>query len=385
MTLSPSNRYVKYTPVVLTSAFNVTFPIFDQADMKVFVGGIQTLLFSVTGTFSGGRSSDAQVVLVTAVTGVDVEIYGNRGPARTNNYLSNSPSLAENLQIDADILTAIQQEQARDFGRSIKVPVSEAGGAELPPAALRANKFLSFDALGNFILSLLGPTGAPVSPFMANTLLVANAAQLLASAGITSPAAALNILSGNGSSATITTDLLTLKDAAGAETLATFLLNGAFKAYYDNALKLETQATGAKVTGALSADTVAGAWIASQAEAIAATIATKIITPSVLQGFWDDHFTLSLGSDGFITFRMQGQNFKLQWVSYSLAAPASSTVSVAWPSPFANACRFAIPLSFGAAVNQIGLLGPLDRFNVGVVKGSSDTAARSGLVFGVGY
>ena len=263
MTLSPSIRYVKYTPVVLTSAFNVTFPIFDPADLRVFVGGVQTLLFSVTATFVGGRSSDAQVILVSAVTGVDVEIYGHRDPARTNNYLSNSPSLAENLQNDADILTAIQQEQARDFGRSIKVPVSEAGGAELPAAAQRANKFLAFDALGNFILSLLGPTGAPVSGYMASALLSANGAALLASMGITSPAAALNLLTGNSSSATIAADLLTLKDATGAEVLASFLANGAFKAYFDNALKFETQAAGAKVTGALSADTAAGNWLSA--------------------------------------------------------------------------------------------------------------------------
>lgn len=129
-----------------------------------------------------------------------------------------------------------------------------------------------------------------------------------------------------------------------------------------------------------------GLWsVASSVEAIAGILATRLITPSVLPAWWDDHFTLSMGADGYIAFKIQTNLIKLQWVSYSLAAPGGSTVTVAWPSPFATACRLAVPMCFGASVQQIGLAGPLDRFNVQVIKGAGDTSAHTGLVFGLGY
>lgn len=291
MTIPSDNRYRKYTPIVPTSAFAVGFPIFSFADLKVFVAGIETPYFSVTGTFSEGRSVNAQIALVTPASGVDVEIYGARTPARTGNYPNNSPNLAENLQIDADVLTAVQQEQARDFGRSIRVPVSEAGGAELPPAAERANKFFGFDALGNVVLSLLGPTGAPVSSYIASFLTSNNAASARSSieaAGLpsTQTFSGKNTFSdevtiasdkpivfgvsrlvellystvGNKwiGRATAATTWLSLRfsnfeinNFDNTKSLIRGLLNGAIELYFNGLKRLETDSAGVVVTGRL--------------------------------------------------------------------------------------------------------------------------------------
>lgn len=124
MTISASNRYHRYSPVVLTAAFDVPFPIFSASDLRVVVDGVDTGAYSVTATFVDGRSVNAVVTLAVAATGVDVEIFGNRVPRRENQYLDSSPNLAKNLQYDADVLTAEQQEIARDFGRSLKLPLS---------------------------------------------------------------------------------------------------------------------------------------------------------------------------------------------------------------------------------------------------------------------
>jgi hypothetical protein len=133
MTLSPSDRYMKYVPVVSTSTFLIPFPIFSADDLRVRVDGEDTELFSVTATFINGRSTNASFTLVTPAFMVDVEVIGTRVPARTNNYLATSPDLARNLQNDADILTAVQQEQARDYRRAIKGPLGFTGTLELDP------------------------------------------------------------------------------------------------------------------------------------------------------------------------------------------------------------------------------------------------------------
>lgn len=121
MSLAYSQRYDSYSPVVSTDTFNVTFPIFSADDLRVYVDGVETLDFSVSATFAGGRSDDASVVLDAAVSGVDVEIYGAKAPARATSYLPSSPNLAENLQFDVDVLTAIVQEQVRDTLAAIAV------------------------------------------------------------------------------------------------------------------------------------------------------------------------------------------------------------------------------------------------------------------------
>lgn len=99
--------------------------MFNTADVDVFVDGVQTEAYSITATFTNGRSEDAVVILTTAVTGVDVELYGARDPRRENEYSGNSPDLARNLQRDLDALTATQQEQKREADRAIRVAVGQ--------------------------------------------------------------------------------------------------------------------------------------------------------------------------------------------------------------------------------------------------------------------
>lgn len=121
MPLEQSNRYKLHQPVVETDEFIVGFPLFGVEDLTVYVDGVLNELFSVVATFTNGRSDDAVIQLVTAVSGVDVEIYGTRTPRRDDDYIDNSPALAQRLQEDADRLTAVQQEQARDYQSAIRV------------------------------------------------------------------------------------------------------------------------------------------------------------------------------------------------------------------------------------------------------------------------
>lgn len=113
MTLASDDRFHRYQPVVDTTDFLVPFPIFSADEVSVFIDGEETELFSVTATFSAGRSSDATVVLNTAANGVDVDIVGSIAARRDNSFLPNSPNLAQNIQNDLDFLAAALQETDR--------------------------------------------------------------------------------------------------------------------------------------------------------------------------------------------------------------------------------------------------------------------------------
>jgi len=157
MTLAFSERYKRYDPTVLTVQFEVPFPLFDDDDLKVSVDGVEITEFSVTASFSNGRSDDAVVRLVTPVTDVSVEVFGDRVPRRENNYLANSPNLAENLQRDMDAITAVLQEQLRDFSSALRVSREvESVSALALTAAQRAGRAIVFSPDG---LALgVGPT-----------------------------------------------------------------------------------------------------------------------------------------------------------------------------------------------------------------------------------
>ena len=117
MSLAFSTRYKSYSPVVSTTDFLVTFPVYDVADLLVKVDGVETAAFSVTATFSGGISTDATVVLDSAVSGVSVEIFGDRQPRRENALTGGAPRFAETIQSDLEAVIATQQELYRGFER----------------------------------------------------------------------------------------------------------------------------------------------------------------------------------------------------------------------------------------------------------------------------
>lgn len=220
MTISTSTRYKKYEPTVLTDTFLVTFPLFATEDLTVKVDGIDTALFSVTATFVSGRSDDASITLNTAVSGVDVEIYGTRVPHRDSNYLGSSPSLAQNLQFDADVLTVVQQEQARDVAQA----VSDAASA-----------VAAVDAVAGYASA-------------ASDSAIAAAASAVAAATF-DPAL---YVAKNATNLIISTAKFTLKNAAATETLAEFTENSLSVLKFDNTSRFWTTATGAEIFGSLA-------------------------------------------------------------------------------------------------------------------------------------
>lgn len=182
------------------------------------------------------------------------------------------------LEAQLDLSVMRLQELDGQSKRSVKTPPAELQGLELPPAADRAGKFLAFDALGRAIVSLLSPTGAPVSPFMAAFLQAASAAaaqqglqlgqiaqkfldgiplqfgtDVDAAFSFDNAAGVLREVLGAGIERHMRADIFRLLNATGNKTLAQAFANGAFEAYFDNVKKLATTSVGAEVLGHLIA------------------------------------------------------------------------------------------------------------------------------------
>lgn len=180
--------------------------------------------------------------------------------------------------------------------------------------------------------------------------------------------------------------VIELTKVGGSEVMAKFSADGASELFHDGTKRIETISTGAKITGALQADTVSGTWLATLAEMQAGSNTTKITTPKLVADAIDERFTASYGSNGYISFKInQGTpRLYLQWGRYSVAAPAGAGQRVTYPVAFSNFVLSAWVSVDNAAAQMIGIVGS-DRFGYTVQKGSGDSGARTGWFFAIGY
>ncbi len=127
VTISESQRYTTYSPVVSTTNFPVNFPLFDNDDLFVSVDDVQTTDYTVTATYVEGISTNAVVVMNSGVIG-DVLIAGMRAPARTDQFITGGSLPISGFNYSLNRLEIEAQEARRDIDRSHKAPFGEAGG-----------------------------------------------------------------------------------------------------------------------------------------------------------------------------------------------------------------------------------------------------------------
>ena len=149
--LTPRNQY---TATSGQTAFTYSFPIFEDGDLKVYIGEtLQTLTtdYTVSGA---GTDNGGTVTLTTGATLNDiVTIYRDLPVERTTDFQANGDLLAETLNDELDALTMMVQQIEYDlnsrclrFGQfTTGIPLSEF----TENAADRANKVLAFDSSGD--------------------------------------------------------------------------------------------------------------------------------------------------------------------------------------------------------------------------------------------
>lgn len=124
---APDDRISEYNPVVSTTEFPATFPIFDNDDLKVFVEGEERDDFAVSATYVEGISSNARAVFASGLTG-KIQVVGARDPRRTNRFISGAPLPIRDVNLALDTVEAEVQEIHRQVERAHKAPFGVDGG-----------------------------------------------------------------------------------------------------------------------------------------------------------------------------------------------------------------------------------------------------------------
>jgi len=149
--LTPRNQY---TATNGQTVFAYSFPIFADADIKVYIGSTLKTLTTHYTVSGAGTDNGGNVTLGTgATTGDIVTIYRDMPVARTSDYQTNGDLLAETLNDDLDKLAMMIQQIEYDlnsrtlrFGQfTTGIPLSEF----TENASDRANKVLSFSSTGD--------------------------------------------------------------------------------------------------------------------------------------------------------------------------------------------------------------------------------------------
>lgn len=148
--ISATSPRVQYTVgSSSTTTFAYGFPIFQDADLKVFVGStLKTLTthYTVTGA---GTTSGGNVVMTTGneVTNADVTIVRDITISRTTDFPTSGSFQVDSLNTELDTITAVQQELEDDISRSLKLSDEDATATlTLPLKDARKGRYLAFNA-----------------------------------------------------------------------------------------------------------------------------------------------------------------------------------------------------------------------------------------------
>jgi hypothetical protein len=269
VTIPATDPYILYTASGGQTVFVIPFPFFATADIVVAVNDV--VLgggFTVTGTsVDGGFSSGTVTFTVGRTVNDRVAIYRRTPLRRTTDFPYPSTTLnIQSLNTDLDRIVALQQEAGQDYARALRVPDSDPVPTELPAAAARAGKLLTFDSSGNPAMSTLTLGGTvTVSGYAAQLLDDPDAATARGTLGATTVGDALFIAASQA----------TARTALGLGTAATqastaFAASGAVTG---SALTMATARLLGRTTASTGAveEITVGAGLALNAGALAAT------------------------------------------------------------------------------------------------------------------
>ena len=151
MTVSNTTSRNQYTATSGQIIFPYTFEVSDKNDIAVLKNGIilsEGTNYIVLGV---GNDSGGNIQLIVAATAGDViTIYRDMPLERETDYQNSGDFLASEVNSDFDRLWFAAQQNDESNSRAITKPITDSSSIsmELPSAALRANKFLSFDSTG---------------------------------------------------------------------------------------------------------------------------------------------------------------------------------------------------------------------------------------------
>ena len=167
MTVADNTSRNQYTATSGQTVFAYTFEIVDKDDIVVLKNGA-TLSEGTNYTVSNvGNDSGGNVTLTAGATAGDIlTLYRDMPYARTQNYTNSGDFLASEVNSDFDNLWLAGEQTNRSFSQSIRKPITDSDSIsmELPEAANRADRVLTFDSTGAVTTSAL-PGVSPTTIF----------------------------------------------------------------------------------------------------------------------------------------------------------------------------------------------------------------------------
>lgn len=188
MTIANEHSREDYTGTGLVTVYPYAYKILDENDIEVIktIGAVDTVLaigldYTVSGVgLDGGGNVTLAIALAAGAHLAIVRSLTFTQPTDIKNQGDFFPEVHEDV---FDRLVMLDQQQQDGIDRSLKIPLSEAGGAgnTLPNVAARKGLFLAFDAVTGAPIASGGPSSVPASAFGAALIaaLTAAAARLL--------------------------------------------------------------------------------------------------------------------------------------------------------------------------------------------------------------
>lgn len=136
-----------------TGPYAFTFEILANTDIAVYED--DTLLTLTTDyTVTINTNGTGSVTLVSAPTGDQIAIVGNRTISRTTDFVTGGDFFANTINSELDQQTIFAQQNAEGLLRALQAPQTDPTTIDmtLPRASVRANKTLAFDTDGNPVI-----------------------------------------------------------------------------------------------------------------------------------------------------------------------------------------------------------------------------------------
>jgi len=163
---------IQYSGDGVQTAFPYPFPVFADADIQAYVDGIPKILTSdYTVTGAGVSAGGSVTFVIPPAVGTVVTLRRNKLIARTSDFQESGEFRAKVINDELDILTALLQQVDERSARALHLsPTDAANQTELPDKAVRAGRYLGFDAAGA-PTAIAGPLNTlPVSPYISTLL-----------------------------------------------------------------------------------------------------------------------------------------------------------------------------------------------------------------------
>lgn len=153
VTIAENDRKERFIATAGQTVFPYDFPIYAAADLQVRRerAGAITLLtlgtdYSVTGV---QNQTGGNVILTTGATEGDIiVILSAMSTARATQFVNGGDLAAAALEAELNRIRILFQQNNRDGRNALLFPPTDPAMQDLPPIALRANRFLAFDASG---------------------------------------------------------------------------------------------------------------------------------------------------------------------------------------------------------------------------------------------